>query len=109
MMTKNFKTFDEFYRFYLTQHQHAGTRMMHFAGTLVILTAVIYVLLTAKSRFLWYIPILGFGLQWLSHFMFEGNKPVMMRYFFREVMADFRMFWELLSRKQHFRSQKNPA
>ncbi len=108
-MEKNFKNFTDYYRFYLSQHQHAGTRILHFLGTLVILTAVIYVLLTGKTRFLWYIPILGFGLQWLSHFMFEGNKPVMMRYFFREVMADFRMFWELLSRKQHFRSQKNPA
>lgn len=103
------KSYREFYAYYLTQHEKAGTRIAHFVGTLLIFAVIIYVLQSGKERFLWYIPILGYGIPWLSHFIFERKKPAAFRYPLWCFLADFQLFFELLTGKIKFKNAQRAA
>lgn len=72
-MEKAPETFEEFWPYYVSQHQNRTCRQLHFVGTSIALGCV------AVSP--WYpqallvAPIAGYGLAWIGHFVFEKNKP----------------------------------
>ena len=80
------------------------TRIFHFLGTLLLLAVVIYVMQSGKERFLWYLPIFGFGFAAFSHYVFEKNKPTFFKYPLWTLFADFKIFFELLTRKEKFKA-----
>lgn len=80
------------------------TRILHFVGTLLIFVVIIYVLQSGKERFLWYIPIFGYGFAWVSHAAVEKNKPTTFKYPVWSLVSDFKMFFELLIGKQKFKA-----
>ena len=102
-MEDRIKTFSEFYDFYLSQHQKMWTRIFHFLGTLLVIAVLIYVVQSGKERFLWYVPIFGLGFSALSHYIFEKNKPTGFQYPFFTLMADFKLFFELITGKEKFK------
>ena len=102
-MNNKIKTFKEFYQLYLAEHSKLGTRIFHSLGILIILLVLFYVLKSGKERFLWYIPIVGYGFAWLSHLIFEMNKPTSFKYPLWNFLADFKLFFELLTGKQKFK------
>lgn len=101
-MSERIKTFKEFYRFYLTEHSKAGTRVFHFIGILMVFFVIGYVISSGKERFLWYVPIFGYGFAWLSHAVVEKNKPATFKYPVWSLMSDFKLFFELLTGRQKF-------
>lgn len=101
-MSERIKTFKEFYKFYLTEHSKMGTRVFHFIGTLLVFFVIGYVISSGKERFLWYVPIFGYGFAWFSHAVIEKNKPATFRYPIWSLISDFRLFFELLIGKQKF-------
>ncbi len=103
-MADRIKTFSEFYLFYLTEHSKMWTRIFHFAGTLLLFAVIIYVFQSGKDRFLWYIPIFGYGFAWFSHAVFEKNQPATFKYPLWSLISDFKMFFELLTGKQKFKA-----
>lgn len=103
-MAERIKTFPEFYQFYLTEHSKMWTRIFHFVGTFLVLWVVGYVIYSGKERFLWYLPIVGYGFAWLSHLIFEKNKPATFKYPLWSLLSDFRMFFELLTGKIKFKA-----
>ena len=103
-MSDRIKTFKEFYPFYLSEHRRLGTRVFHFIGTLLIFIVIIYVIQSGKERFLWYIPIFGYGFAWFSHAVFEKNRPSTFKYPLWSLLSDFKMFFELLIGKQKFKA-----
>ncbi|KAK9120413.1 hypothetical protein Syun_018030 [Stephania yunnanensis] len=70
----NFRSLDELWAFYMSQHSKPSTRRWHFAGTLTALLILIFSII-----FAWwvvFVPIFGYGLaQYVSHFFVEGNVP----------------------------------
>ncbi|MDQ0476524.1 DUF962 domain-containing protein [Chryseobacterium gotjawalense] len=102
-MENRIKNFKDFYDFYLTEHSNKWTRIFHFVGTLLIFVVIFYVIRSGKERFLWYIPIFGYGFAWFSHAVFEKNKPATFRYPLWSLIADFKMFFDLIMGKQKFR------
>lgn len=74
-MSATNRTFGDFYRFYLTEHSKRTTKILHFVGTLLVLTVLAIALWTANWWFLVWIPIFGYGFAWIGHFFFERNKP----------------------------------
>ncbi|MGG5207969.1 Mpo1-like protein [Chryseobacterium sp. MIQD13] len=102
-MSQRIKTYGEFYQFYLTEHSKTGTRIFHFIGTLLVFVVIWYVISSGKERFLWYIPIVGYGFAWFSHAVIEKNKPATFKYPLWSLISDFRLFFELLTGKQKFR------
>ncbi|WP_299179115.1 DUF962 domain-containing protein [uncultured Chryseobacterium sp.] len=101
-MSERIKTYREFYQFYLTEHSKMGTRIFHFLGTLLVFVVIGYVISSGKERFLWYLPIFGYGFAWFSHAVIEKNKPTTLSYPVWTLVSDFRLFFELLIRKQKF-------
>jgi len=107
-MSERIKTFKEFYRFYLTEHSKTGTRVLHFIGTLMVFFVIGYVISSGKERFLWYVPIFGYGFAWLSHAIIEKNKPATFKYPIWSLISDFKLFFELLIGKQKFTGNSVP-
>lgn len=104
-MSERIENFSAFYKFYLTEHSKTWTRIFHFAGTLLIFFVIFYVIRSGKERFLWYIPIFGYGFAWFSHAVFEKNRPATFKYPLWSLASDFKMFFELLTGKERFKSE----
>jgi len=103
-MSERIKSFPQFYQFYLTEHSRMWTRIFHFVGTFLVFWVVGFVIYSGKERFLWYLPIVGYGFAWFSHAVFEKNKPATFKYPLWSLLSDFRMFFELLTGKIKFKS-----
>jgi hypothetical protein len=86
-----FRTFDEFWPYYVGEHASSACRALHFAGTTLALIAVAAgVVLSA-----WYFiaaPVAGYLFAWIGHFAFERNRPATFRYPWWSLRADFRMY-----------------
>lgn len=101
-MEKRYQSLKEFYPFYLTEHNNATCRMLHFVGTLLVVICFVAYLLTFDWRLGVAIPFLGYGFAWVGHFFFERNRPATFQYPAYSLASDFIMFWDLLTGKQKF-------
>lgn len=99
MTNSTFKSFAEFYPYYLQEHQHPTCRKLHFIGSALVLVVLAIALLTGKYKLLWLLPVIGYGFAWVGHFVFEKNKPATFRYPFYSLMGDWVMFYQILSGK----------
>ncbi|ANX10593.1 hypothetical protein ABE41_000935 [Fictibacillus arsenicus] len=90
-----FKDYEEFWPFYLSQHSKPSTRAWHFVGTSFVFIFIIL----AIWKSLWFLllaPIVAYGIAWFSHFFVEGNKPATFGHPFWSLRADFRMYRMIL-------------
>ncbi len=99
-MEERIKTYSEFYKFYLTEHENKISRRLHFIGTALVFLEV--VLLSYFHRWdMWYaLPITGYLFAWVGHFFFEKNKPATFKYPLWSLLSDFKLFFEILMGKQ---------
>ncbi|EFJ40561.1 hypothetical protein VOLCADRAFT_99673 [Volvox carteri f. nagariensis] len=93
---RRYNTFEEFYPFYLTQHRRLGTRVLHIFGTSLVLLNAGWALVARQPRLLLLAPVLGYGPAWLSHMLCECNRPATFQYPLWSLMADFKMFVDIL-------------
>ena len=92
-----YKTLSEFYPYYLTEHQDAISRALHFIGTGGFLFICIYAVLTQTWWLLLLAPICGYGFAWVGHFVFEKNKPATFVYPAFSLASDFIMFFHIIT------------
>ncbi len=99
---KPFRTFADFYPFYLSEHANRVSRRLHFVGTSIAVALFITALVTQ----LWWLVavalIQGYAFAWVGHFFFEHNKPATFRYPGLSFMGDWRPWWEILTGKVRF-------
>nr|WP_176365151.1 DUF962 domain-containing protein [Pseudoalteromonas ulvae] len=100
-MSKNQQTFEQFYQFYLSQHQNRVCRWLHFIGTLLLILLTVFSLYTTQYTLLWLLPCIGYGFAWIGHFVFEQNKPATFKAPVRSLLADFRLFFDMLCGHYH--------
>lgn len=100
-MEERIKTYSEFYKFYLTEHENKTSRRLHFFGTGLVFIEI--VLLSMYNKWgIWYVlPITGYAFAWVGHFFFEKNKPATFKYPLWSLASDFRLFFEILIGKQN--------
>jgi hypothetical protein len=96
MTSGPYRSFGDFYPFYLTEHSKSGTRRLHFVGTLLVLLTLLYAAMTRRWGFLALVPIFGYGLAWVGHLAVERNRPATFQYPFYSLAGDFRMFADML-------------
>ncbi|GLC38667.1 hypothetical protein PLESTB_000458100 [Pleodorina starrii] len=95
-----YRSFQEFYPFYLSQHRRLGTRLLHVLGTSLVLASVGWALAARRQSLLLVAPLLGYGPAWLSHALCERNRPATLQYPLWSLMADFRMFAGILTGRE---------
>ena len=99
---QTFASFEEFYPYYLSEHQNRTNRRLHFVGTSLVLGIGTYALATGKYRYLLLMPVAGYGFAWVGHFFFEKNKPATFKHPFYSLMGDFVMYKDMLTGKIPF-------
>ncbi|MAV64291.1 MAG: hypothetical protein CBD97_00800 [Pelagibacteraceae bacterium TMED237] len=97
-MAKEYKSFKEFYKFYLSEHINPVCRILHFIGTLSVI--LIFIGSFFNFKLLLLAPFSGYGLAWIGHFFFEKNKPATFKYPLYSFIADWIMFKDILIRKE---------
>ena len=92
----DFKSFSEFYPYYLREHSNLVCRKLHFLGTCGVIALMILFFFTGSVSLLIFLPLVGYGFAWFGHFVFEKNRPATFKHPFYSLLGDFRMFWEIL-------------
>lgn len=95
MSTREFKSFEEFWPFYVKEHSKKTTRTLHFVGTTAAMACLAGGLLTKRRWLLAVAPVAGYGPAWFSHFFIEGNKPATFKYPAWSLKADMVMWWKI--------------
>jgi len=102
MEERKFRSLEEFYPFYLSEHQNTTSRILHFIGTGLVILMIPAALLFHSIVMVLLIPIVGYGFAWVGHYFFEKNKPATFKHPFYSLASDFLLFFDLLSGKERF-------
>ncbi|MFQ3269485.1 MAG: hypothetical protein ACI9B2_001294 [Flavobacteriales bacterium] len=105
-MQKKYSTVKEFYPFYLSEHSNSTSRILHFIGTGLVITLVLYLLVSQNWNLIYLLPLVGYGFAWIGHFFFEKNKPATFQYPLYSFCSDFILFKDLLFGRQKFFVEK---
>ena len=93
MSTRAYKSFREFWPFYLREHSRPATRRLHYVGTGLVIALAIAALVTGTWWLLLALPVAGYFFAWIAHFRVERNRPATFTYPLWSLAADFRMFF----------------
>jgi hypothetical protein len=98
-MKDRYRTFRDFYPFYLSEHRHAVCRRLHFAGSMLVVAAIAAAVVTRNAWWLVAAPVAGYGFAWAGHFFFEKNRPATFSYPFYSLLGDWVMFGDIVRGK----------
>jgi hypothetical protein len=101
-MDGEYRSFREFYPAYLAEHKNPMCRRLHFAGTALVLLVIGAAVFTGQLLWLLAAPVLGYGLAWIGHFVFERNRPATFRHPLYSLAGDFVLFRDMLTGKVPF-------
>lgn len=90
------RDYNEFYRFYLTEHRHIMSRRLHVAGSSIGLYFFSKAIRQRKAKYLAYGLLSGYACAWIGHFIFEKNKPASFKQPLYSFISDWRMFADVL-------------
>jgi hypothetical protein len=92
MSEKHFGSFEEFWPHYVRAHSKKTNRRLHFVGTTLGVACVAGGVLWRKPLLLAAGPILGYGISWIGHFVFEKNIPATFSHPLWSLKGDFIMW-----------------
>jgi hypothetical protein len=96
---EKYKTFRDFYPYYLSEHDHKHTKLLHFIGTSIAIFFYVKFFMSFNFLFLLYSLLSGYGFAWVAHFFIEHNKPATFSYPLYSLIGDHVMFVEILTGK----------
>jgi len=100
--TKTYRTLNEFYPYYLSEHANRTSLRLHFVGTT---TALALLITTFVTQMWWLVAVAfvqGYAFAWAGHFFFEHNKPATLVYPWLSFLGDWCMWWEIMTGKIRF-------
>ncbi|MFI5140880.1 MAG: Mpo1-like protein [Bacteroidia bacterium] len=103
MADKEYKTFGEFYPYYLNEHRKLGTRVTHFVGTSLFFILAITAIIQINGFILLAGVVCAYFFAWIGHFFIEKNKPATFKYPWMSLKGDFKLYFEILMGKQKFK------
>jgi hypothetical protein len=86
------RTYEEFWPYYVSQHLDPRCRACHLTGTVWALGLLATAPVMPPN--LLAAPVVGYGMSWIGHFLFERNRPASWhsgKYFAWSFRSDFRM------------------
>ena len=91
-----YRSFAEFYPFYLSEHEDQTCRRLHFAGTTIGLACLIVAVITLSAWFILAGLVIGYAFAWAGHFFFEKNRPATFEYPFYSFAGDWVMWKDMI-------------
>ena len=91
-----FRSFREFYPYYLGEHANLACRRLHVIGSTGVLAVLFAAFFTGNLWWLVLVPVIGYGFAWVGHFAFEKNKPATFRHPLYSLMGDWVMYIDVL-------------
>jgi len=95
--SERYKSFRDFYPYYLAEHSNAVCRSLHYVGSLCALMFTIYALTSGRYWFLLAGVLSGYTLAWVGHFFFEHNRPATFKYPLWSFLGDWVMLKDFLT------------
>lgn len=92
---RSFKSFAEFYPFYLSEHRNRTCRRLHFVGSTLGLVFLALLVATGRPQYLLYGLLCGYAFAWIGHFGFEKNKPASFKRPLYSFMGDWVMYRDI--------------
>ncbi|MGB6310055.1 MAG: DUF962 domain-containing protein [Steroidobacteraceae bacterium] len=96
---RRFRTFGDFYLFYLGEHANRTCRRLHFVGTSIAAVLIFAAFITQRWWLIAAALIQGYAFAWVGHFFFEHNRPATFKYPGYSFMGDWRLWWDILTGK----------
>ena len=93
MSERTITSFEEFFPHYLREHAKPETRAIHYVGTLLALSLMLYAILVGPLWLFLFAFVVGYGFAWVGHFFVEKNKPATFTYPWWSYISDFKMLW----------------
>ena len=87
-----FRTFADFWPFYLGEHSRPATRALHFAGTTLGLSLLVAGIVVGRPRLFLAALVAAYGLAWIGHFFVERNRPATFQHPWWSLAGDFKMY-----------------
>lgn len=88
---QRFRSFRQFWPYYLQEHAQPWTRALHYVGTSLV---IILLMIAVFHHHLWplfLLPVAGYGFAWAAHLTIERNRPATFRHPLWSLTADFWM------------------
>ncbi len=106
-MKERIQIYNEFYKFYLSEHQNKTSRILHFIGTFLVFIFIGIAIFMGWSWQWIFVPIVGYGFAWVGHAFFEKNKPATFQYPIWSLISDFKLFFDIITGRLSFDSSKD--
>lgn len=106
MMNVDLQSKQNFYDFYLTEHQNIACRRLHFAGSSFGLLGLAKAVKQRSPKPLLKGIAAGYACAWVGHFFFEKNKPASFKFPLQSFASDFRMYGDVLRGKLSLKDTK---
>ena len=99
MAERRFRSFSEFWPYYLSEHSRPATRLLHYIGSLAGIGVIVALIALGK----WYLfPLAfvpGYAMAWIGHFFVEKNRPATFTYPVWSFIGDWKMLAMMLTGK----------
>ncbi len=90
---KVFKSFEEFWPYYLGEHKLIVCRSLHYIGTVASAVLLVFLLISQQWHLLPVVLVVGYGPAWIGHFFIEKNRPATFTYPWWSLIGDYKMFY----------------
>ena len=97
-----YRTFGDFYPYYLSEHSNCTCRRLHFVGTTLGLFFLLHFIATLEPVWILAGLACGYAFAWVGHFYFEKNRPATFTYPRYSFIGDWVMWKDILTGKIKF-------
>ncbi|HQZ83868.1 MAG TPA: DUF962 domain-containing protein [Pyrinomonadaceae bacterium] len=91
------ETYAEFWDFYVAEHSKPATRWLHFIGTTLGITLLVYFIATGRWYYFPLFFVVAYAFAWFAHFVVEKNRPATFKYPFWSLISDLKMIGLMLT------------